>query len=68
MCDVALVDFGGQDPRLVGHLVVVVGLEGAAEERGSEVKEVLPVEKCLQSTCPRVHPAMMATPRCYWWS
>lgn len=28
--DVTLVDFGGQDPRLVGHLVIVVGLEGAA--------------------------------------
>lgn len=34
--DVTLVHFGGQNPRLVGHLVVVLGLEGAAGRREGE--------------------------------
>ena len=46
--DVTLVHFGSQHPRLVGHLVVIVRLEGAAgRERGREERKW--VEKSLLS-------------------
>lgn len=36
MCDVTLVHFGSQHPRLVRHLIVVIGLEGAAGREEEE--------------------------------
>lgn len=36
MCDVTLVHFGSQHPRLVRHLIVVISLEGAAGREKEE--------------------------------
>lgn len=71
--DVTLVHFGSQHPRLVGHLVVIVRLEGAAGRRemekmggkdflsrkvGSIYGSVVSMEKYYPFLLPSVHPSM----------